>query len=126
VATSVAVYVVLGASPAAVAETGRGVIPAPSSWAQGNIATPAGVGESSKAQLVTCQALGLTVPTSIAVVVVMALGVPVTTAGADGVHVNVSEGCAPSAVGTREKSETPAAPAGTPEAPPPPPPPAAL
>src|SRR5579863_6594451 len=100
--------------------------PAPSCWAHGNIATPAGAGENSKAQLVTCQALGLTVPMSIAVVAVIALGAPVTAAGADGVQVNTTDGCAPSVLGTSEKPETPAAPAGIPEAPPPPPPPPPL
>ena len=57
---------------------------------------------------------------------VTALAASVTTAGGAGVHVNAIEGCAPSAVGTSEKPETPTAPGTTPEDPPPPPPPPPL
>jgi hypothetical protein len=72
---------------------------------------------------VTENPFGLTVPLAVAPLLVTPLTAPVTTVGAGSVHVNVTSGSAPVEVGTSEKLETPAAPAGTPEAPPPPPPP---
>ena len=61
-------------------------------------------------------------PLTVAVVVVMPVTAPVITVGGGSVHVNVTDGCAPVAVGTSEKPDTPRAAAGTPDAPPPPPP----
>src|SRR5262245_34272401 len=87
---------------------------------------PAGAaGAIVKWQSVTRARFGLTLPVSVALVPSTAAA-PVLTVGAGGSQLNVTIGAAPGVVGRSVKPETPAVPAGTPDAPPPPPPPPPL
>jgi hypothetical protein len=106
------------------AVTATGVLPEPTCCRHGTDAPAAGAGETVKWQLSTTDRSGLTVPVSVAELLVTFAGAPVTAAGGGLVHANVTDGA--SAVGALESSVAPAAPTGTPEEPPPPPPPPAL
>ena len=111
-----------GERPVIAAETATGVLPAPTCCEQGIEAPVVGAGEIAKWQSLTLDASGLTVPFSMAVVLVTGLGVPVMAAGGGFVQMNLAEGDAPAAVssGAYDALVTPV---GTPEDPPPPPPP---
>jgi hypothetical protein len=122
-ARSVTVYTVAEVRPINLADTGTGVAPAPSCWAHGTGEPLGGAGEMLNWQAVICELSGLTVPVTIAPDAVTPFAAEVITAGAGSVHVSVTRGSAPVAVGTSEKPVMPGAPEGTPEPPPPPPPP---